>query len=240
MRILLINDDGIFSEGLLTAAKWAQTLGEVTVSAPKREQSGKSHGIEIHAPYEIKKVDLLPGAECYAVDSTPADCVRWATVGLNRTYDLVISGVNRGFNIGEDIVYSATCGGIFEAAYYKIPAMAVSTDPKTFDAAREHLGRVYDFIRGHEFFTHSGLFNVNIPLSPRGIRVTRQGGPYFKDRFLPLGGDMYQADGYPVYENTGDLSLDTDAVMNGYISITPLTVARTDFATYEKLSRFDQ
>ena len=115
MRILITNDDGINAKGLLPLAQWAQRLGDVTVIAPKVEQSGKSHGIEIHKAFEVKKVDFAPGIEAYSVDSTPADCVRIAILGMKKQFDLVISGINRGLNIGRDTIYSGTVGAIFEA-----------------------------------------------------------------------------------------------------------------------------
>lgn len=236
MKILITNDDGIFAEGIRVIADWAKQLGEVTVVAPKAEQSGKSHGIEIHKPFEVTKVDFGNGITAISVDSTPADCVRYATAGLGEHFDLVVSGVNCGFNIGADIVYSATCGAIFEAAYAGIPAIAVSTDRSAFDAAREHIGTVYTYIVQNQLFSHNHLYNINIPLHPKGIRITKQGGPYFRDHFRTLAGNMCQADGYSVYENSGNLKLDTDAVMNGYISVTPLTVSRTAHEAYEKLS----
>ena len=114
MKILLTNDDGIQSEGLMIVAKWAKKLSDVTVSAPKFEQSGKSHSIDIHNPFEVKKVDYFDGVRAFSVDSSPADCVRFATLGLHETYDLVISGINKGLNLGEDIMYSATNGAKFE------------------------------------------------------------------------------------------------------------------------------
>ncbi len=240
MRILITNDDGIGCEGILSTVRWAQQHGEVVVVAPKQEQSGKSQAIDIHAPFEIKQADLLPGVLAYSVDSTPADCVRYATVGLGLSYDLVISGVNRGLNIGEDIVYSGTCGAIFEAAYAGCNAIAFSTDPSTYEGIEEGLERAYQFIISNDLFAYSKIYNVNIPLSPKGIRVTRQGGPYYKDRFVHQGNDMYLADGFSVYKNTRNLDLDTDASMNGYISITPLSVSRTDHEAFFRLAGLNQ
>ena len=103
MRILITNDDGIFSHGIRLLAEWAVKLGEVTVVAPKNEQSGKSHAINFTEPIEINKVELMAGVEAYSCDSTPADCVRYGIVGLGRSYDLVLSGINRGYNLGDDI-----------------------------------------------------------------------------------------------------------------------------------------
>lgn len=84
MKILLTNDDGIQSEGLMIVAKWAKKLGDVTVSAPKFEQSGKSHSIDIHNPFEVKKVDYLDGVRAFSVDSSPADCVRLQRWGFTK------------------------------------------------------------------------------------------------------------------------------------------------------------
>ncbi len=144
MKILLTNDDGIQSEGLMIVAKWAKKLGDVTVSAPKFEQSGKSHSIDIHNPFEVKKVDYLDGVRAFSVDSSPADCVRFATLGLHETYDLVISGINKGLNLGEDIMYSATNGAIFESCTRGLKALALSTHAQSFDDAQAWLDRIYD------------------------------------------------------------------------------------------------
>ena len=113
MRILIVNDDGIDTLGIRLLATWAKKYGEVTVVAPKVEQSGKSQAIEFVQPVEIKKVPFMEGVTAYSMASTPADCVRFGFVGLNQTYDLVLSGINRGVNVGSDIVYSGTVGAIF-------------------------------------------------------------------------------------------------------------------------------
>ena len=91
MRILITNDDSISSSVLAPLAQWASKLGEVTVVVPKVEQSGKSHGIELHKAFEVLKTDRIPGIEAYTVDSTPADCLRYAVFGMKRKFDLVIS-----------------------------------------------------------------------------------------------------------------------------------------------------
>ena len=116
MRILITNDDGYSAEGIRALALWATKLGEVTVIAPKVEQSGKSHAIDFTRPIEIKEVDEIPGVRTVYVDSTPADCVRFAVLGRKEKFDLVISGINRGLNIGRDIIYSGTVAAVFEAA----------------------------------------------------------------------------------------------------------------------------
>ena len=235
MRILITNDDGINSPALPRLAKWAERLGEVITIAPKVEQSGKSHAIIFTRSIEVKRVDIGEGLLAYSMDSTPADCVRFAVLGRKEKYDLVISGINRGFNLGKDIVYSGTAGAIFEAGRLGIPAIALSTHPDNFDSAVENLDRVWQYITNHKLFTENSLYNINIPDSPKGIRITRQGGIYFSDEFVHLEGDMYEQTGGIVTENEGNPEFDTDSVRDGYISITPLMAERTNFYVFDKL-----
>ncbi len=235
MRILITNDDSISSPVLLPLAKWMRKLGEVEIFCPKVEQSGKSHGIELHKAFEVKKVEFAD-FEAYAVDSTPADCVRFAVLGLERQYDLVISGINKGFNAGADIMYSGTVGAIYEAANLGIPAIALSTDPSDFVPALEQLDTVLDFFRDNGLMDKCDMYNVNFPLEFRGIRITRQGGPVYSDTFPHIGNDLYLPTGKFVYENKNDFTLDTDAVFGGYASITPMALSRTRMDLYQELS----
>lgn len=235
MRILITNDDGILSPALPRLARWAKSLGEVTVIAPKVEQSGKSHAIDFTRLIEIKKADIGEGIDAYSMDSTPADCVRFAVLGTKVKYDLIISGINRGFNLGKDIVYSGTVGAVSEAGRLGIPAIALSTHPLDFDSAIKSLDTVFGFIKEHSLLEYNSLYNVNIPASPKGVRITRQGGIYFTDEFVYRGENMWEQTGAVVSENEGSDELDTDTVRNGYISITPIVTGRTDMIAFEKL-----
>ena len=235
MRILITNDDGISSPVLPRLIKWAEKHGEVTTVAPKFEQSGKSQGIEIHNAVEVKKIELDEGIWAYSMDSTPADCVRFGVLGLNQKYDLVISGINRGFNVGNDIAYSGTAAGIFEASRLGINGLALSTHHRSFDDAMERLDEVWDFICKNRLFEINGLYNVNIPLNARGIRITHQGGMYFSDGFKDLGNDMYIQVGFPVDRDEENPDSDINAVCNGVTSITPLTSRKTHLEAYKTL-----
>ncbi len=239
MKILITNDDSISSPVLLPLAQWAQKLGQVTVVAPKVEQSGKSHGIELHKAFEVKAVDF-GGIEAYTVDSTPADCVRVAVLGMHKEFDLVISGINKGYNMGSDILYSGTAAGIFEAAILGIPAIAISTDPKGFQSALAHLDDVYDFFVRNRLMEKWSLYNVNIPLECKGFRITHQGGPLYSDDFPYISENMVMPTGKYVYQDQGDLTLDTDATLHGYISISPMTIERTNLDIYRQLSALNQ
>ena len=235
MRILITNDDGVFAEGIRVLAEWARTKGEVTVVAPKVEQSGKSHAIDFTRPIEIKRVELMDGVEAYSMDSTPADCIRYAVFGMKKQYDIIFSGVNRGFNLGKDIVYSGTAGAIFEGGRLGIPGIAFSTQPDTFDGAKKYLDVAYDFIMKNGLLDKNVLYNVNIPNTDGQIRITKQGGIYFHDEFKYLGNDIWEQTGYIVSENEGDPDLDTDSVRDGFISITPLMSGRTNYAVFDEI-----
>ena len=234
MKILLTNDDGIQAEGLQILAEWAKTKGEVHIFAPKSEQSGKSHSINIHHAYECKKSPLYPDMEAYSVDSTPADCVRVAILAMKRQYDLVISGINRGFNVGGDICYSGTVGACFEAAKLGQKCMAVSTHWDGFAHARAQLDRIYAFICQNRMFEHTDIINVNIPAQGEDILLTRQGPPIYGDRFQ-IENDFVQPTLTSLYHGTSDVTLDTDATMTGHISITPLQIDSTDMRAYQTL-----
>lgn len=237
MRILIVNDDGIGAAQLAPVMKWCRRLGEVTAVVPKYEQSGKSHGIEIHKPFEAKQVELEPGLTVWAVDSTPADCVRFAVLGLNMEFDLVISGVNRGLNIGADIMYSGTVSAACEAVNLGIPAIALSTPPEYYHRATAHLDQVFAYIQEQDLLAKNNIYNINIPAEPKQILITRQGGPYYSDDFKPIGNDLYRPCGKPIWQDRQDNTLDTDATLHGYISITPLTVDRTNWAVYRQLTQ---
>ncbi len=240
MRILVTNDDSISAEVLPQLVAWAQRLGEVTVVVPKYQQSGKSHGIELHTPYEVVQAAPICGAETYTVDSTPADCVRFALMGMHKQFDLVISGINKGYNMGKDIMYSGTAAAVFEAGAQGIAAVAFSSSFTGSEAAAAHLDQVWAYMQENRLWEMGSLYNVNIPPEGGEIRITRQGGPYYSDDFKPVGDDHYQAHGICIHENKGDLTLDTDAVVSGYISISPLTVCRIDLPLYERLKELNK
>ena len=170
------------------------------------------------------------------MDSTPADCVRFGIVGLKKEYDLVISGINKGFNLGHDIAYSGTVGAIFEAARLGVPAIAFSMD---YEANAEdvipYLDGVLDFMNEKGLWDCGSLYNVNVPNNAEGICITRQGGMFYSDAFEKREGDYYIQVGDPIRNPELDLTLDTDAIWANHISISPLTHDRTDKEVLAKL-----
>jgi len=229
MRILITNDDGINAPGIRMLAKWAKTHGEVTVVAPKVEQSGMSHAIQFVDPIEIKKVPFMDDVEAWQMDSTPADCVRFGIAGLEKEYDLVLSGINRGVNVGVDLVYSGTVAAIFEAARLGARGIAFSTFPHSQEYASQYFEDVYKFITDRGLFDKNLIYNVNIPDEVVGMHLTYQGSPYFSDTFEKGDGDMYIQVGTRIDDVCpDDIKRDTVAIHKGYISVTPLLSTRTN------------
>lgn len=237
MKILITNDDSVSAPQLLPLIKRCRAFADVTVVVPKYEQSAKSHSIEIHKAYEIKQVELEPGIAVWTVDSTPADCVRFAVNGLKQRFDLVISGINRGYNLGKDTMYSGTLAAATEAVTKGMKAVAISTSMKYYDKAAEHLEEILTYLNSNGLWELNSLYNVNIPVDPRGFRITRLGDESFSVEFLPQSNDLYYPGGHPIRADGGDITKDTDACALGYISVTPLTVDRTARDVFEKLNK---
>jgi 5'-nucleotidase len=236
MRILITNDDGINAPGIRMLAEWAKTLGEVTVVAPKVEQSGMSHAIQFVEPIEIKKVPFMDGVEAWSMDSTPADCIRFGITGLKRKYDLVLSGINHGVNVGADVVYSGTVAAIFEAVRLRHKAIAFSSFFQSQAIAAKHLNQAYQYLIDNNLFEENPIYNINIPNEPIGVKMTYQGSDYFSDDFVKTDGeDMYLQVGEQIADECPeDMNRDTVAVHAGYITVTPLMATRTNMQVFEK------
>lgn len=236
MKILITNDDGISAPQLPSLIRFCQKLGQVTVVAPKGEQSAKSHAIEIREPIGAYPVELVDGAACWAMDSTPADCVRFALFYLKENYDLVISGINRGYNLGQDIPYSGTFAAAEEAAVRGVPALAISSATRYYDQAAGHLEEIFRFIQEKDLFAKCNLYNINIPSNPKGFRFARQGGASWQVDYVPTGNGLYYAGGNPMKAESEDETLDTVAARRGYITVTPMVTERTDRAVWDCLA----
>lgn len=235
MNILITNDDGIRSPALHALAEWASGFGSVTVVAPLVEQSGKSQGINIRGSIRLTGDDTFgEKIRAYAVDSTPADCIRVALDVLRCSPDLVLSGINRGFNVGNDIAYSGTLGAATEAVTFGFPAVAISSDTNTPDYAIASLDRVKAFFDKHRLLERHNFYNINVPDEPGKIRITGQGGLFYTDTFRQTGDGSWKAHICDSYEPDLAPDLDTDAVMNGFISVTPMTAVRTCLLVLEE------
>lgn len=237
MRILVTNDDGIFSEGIKLLAEAISDLGEVIVVAPDREQSATSRSLTLHRPLRIRQVR----EHWFAVDGTPTDCVSLAVQGLLKEEppDLVVSGINFGVNMGDDVTYSGTVSGAIEANQHELPGIAFSQEVAegfSFErgarVARDLLGELLQRPLPHDL-----LLNINIPVGdPKGVRWTKLGKRVYEQSVVektdPRGRKYYWIAGTPRWEDLA--GTDQEALSNGHISVTPLHLDLTDYRSLEE------
>src|SRR5262245_42154160 len=240
--ILVSNDDGIHSEGIGALADGLGELGEVVVIAPDRERSAVSHALTLHRPLRV--VTLGPGR--HAVDGTPTDCVNLAVNGiLPRRPALVVSGINQGANLGDDVTYSGTVSAAMEGTLLGIPSIAVSLLGRggfCFDAAATFARRLVAWVleRG---LPPDTLLNVNVPVpedgrSVRGFALTRMGRRRYGDAIVekvdPRGKKYYWIGGEELeFEDTE--GTDFHAVSQGLISVTPIHLDLTNYKSFDAL-----
>jgi 5'-nucleotidase len=234
MIILLSNDDGIQSEGLIALEQSLAGLGETYTVAPDRAQSSMSHALTLHRPLRVHEA----GPRRLSVDGTPVDCVKLALTGLLPVKpDLVVSGINKGPNLGDDIIYSGTVSAAIEGTLLGIPAIAVSLatfENFDFRAAAEFTAALVGHIQKPEI-PPGTLFNVNVPSLPKeqlkGWKLTRMGKRHYSETIVervdPRGGKYYWIGG----DDLGfahDDGTDCVAVHEGFVSVTPLQVDLTN------------
>ncbi|MHB8838587.1 MAG: 5'/3'-nucleotidase SurE [Gemmatimonadaceae bacterium] len=233
MRLLLSNDDGILARGLVTLERAAERLGEVYVVAPDREQSATSHSLTVHHPLR----PVLIAENRWQVDGTPTDCVMLALEALlPERPDFVLSGVNHGANMGEDVLYSGTVAAAMEGLALGVPAVAFSfagSVLRTDALLDDHVGTIERILR-HLVelpdFPENTLFNVNIPpvasAQVQGYRLTRLGRRAYSDSLTrmkdPWGRPIYWIGGGSVDWRDSAPDSDFQAIADGYVSITPL------------------
>ncbi|HEX6091375.1 MAG TPA: 5'/3'-nucleotidase SurE [Gemmatimonadales bacterium] len=240
MNILCSNDDGILAPGLALLADACREVGDVTVVAPDREQSGTSHSLTLHRP--LRPARRPDGA--FQVDGTPTDCVMLALETLMpERPDFVFSGVNHGPNMGEDVLYSGTVSAAMEGVMLGVPGVAISfagSDPEMMGTYRETLVRLIRRITSAEDYPRDTLLNINLPRLPaaevKGVRVTRLGSRYFSDSLTrmkdPWGREIMWIGGGTITW-TGGEDADHAAVAEGFISITPLHMDLTNYSLIE-------
>jgi 5'/3'-nucleotidase len=246
VRILITNDDGVDSPGIRTLARVMRPLGEVTVVAPDRERSAASHSLTLHKPLRVESL----GRRFYSVSGTPTDCVNLATNGILKARpDLVLSGINKGGNLGDDITYSGTVSGAMEGTILGIPSLAVSQlgeAPFHFEPAARLILQLARLIRKNGLPPDT-LLNVNVPNLPagqiKGVRITCLGKRIFDTNTVirktdPRGKAYFWIGGnrlnWEPRENT-----DQEAVEKGYASITPLHLDLTNYSALDRLKDWE-
>ena len=247
MKILVTNDDGIYSSGIFALWDVAREFGDVDIIAPMNEKSAVSHGITISNPIYVKEIEREDGFKGLAVSGTPADCVK---IGIKSLLpfkpDLILSGINIGSNLGNNIIYSGTVAAAIEGATLNIPSVAISIDsfkPRNFSTSKIVVRKIINFIENNAMPSGT-ILNVNIPdCEPndlKGYKITVQGNQYFNDNFDkridPRGRDYYWMTG-KIIDNDKELRYDGFAVSNGYASITPIHLMITNTSFVDELER---
>jgi len=242
--ILVSNDDGIHSKGLKSLAGAASKFGDVYVVAPDRERSAASHSLTLHRPLRVTRT----GPNEYAIDGTPTDCVTLAVNSiLPARPDIVLSGINMGTNLGEDVLYSCTVSAAMEGTMLGIPSVAISLgapqDEASLGAAVSFAARITGLTLASGLPVDT-LLNVNIPGGGEisGHRITRLGKRFFTDvviektdprgrKYFWIGGEMARWE--------GGLDSDFQALEDGLVSITPLHFDLTNYSSMEELRAWD-
>jgi len=249
MDILLTNDDGIYAEGLLALYKRFAGTHRVTIVAPDRERSGIGHGLTLNNPLRVKKIKINGGYAGYAVNGTPADCIKLGILEiLDAKPDMVISGINPGANTGGNLNYSGTVAAAKEATLYGISAIAVSIERGDMYNYHDVAGLIETLA---DEISEKGLpvgtfFNVNVPNismeDVKGIKISRQGSARFSGSFEkridPWNGTYYWHDNDP---QPISHQPDTDgmALLENYVSITPIKCDMTDNEMVECLKKWN-
>ena len=188
-------------------------------------------------PFKVQKCeDIIDGVTTYGVDSTPADCVRVAQYYLMEEFDIVFSGINNGYNLGEDILYSGTIGAASEAVLCGKKAIAFSTARNSYDNTIDEFSKVFKLIEENQLLDIHDLWNINVCDSPLGVKFTTQGNTHFDAYYEELGNNDIFSRGGPDLSIDDDKSSDVCAIYNHYISITPLTIDRTAHSILKKIN----
>lgn len=243
-RILVTNDDGIYSEGLRKLADALQPLGEIIIVAPDREQSAASHALTLNRPLRLLQLEENE----WIVDGTPTDCVNLAVLKLMKDHrpDIVVSGINFGPNLGDDVTYSGTISAAFEGALLNIPSIALSAlvgEHFSFDRCAAFAVELTRYMLDQP--RDPGIIlNVNFPVTEfRGVKVTKLGKRVYSEgvieRIDPRGRKYYWIGGEAPTWHHGE-GTDFEAVQNGFVSITPLHLDLTHHASIARLKPLEE
>lgn len=243
MHFLISNDDGLSARGISVLAERIGQLGRITIVAPDRNCSGASNSLTLESPIRTREVE--PGV--HRVSGTPTDCVHLALTGLmSEDPDMVISGINHGANLGDDVIYSGTVAAAMEGRFLGLPAVAVSlvydAQPEHFETAAEAAARLVAQL-SRDPLPADTILNVNVPDIPweeiRGFEVTRLGHRHRAEPCIetvdPRGQPMYWVGPAGAEQDAGP-GTDFDAIRRGYISVTPIHVDLTRYQALEQVA----
>ncbi len=239
MNILISNDDGIKSNGLLELAKRLKEKHKVLVVAPDGNRSASSHSLTITNSIKIKQNFDLEGCTAYNISGTPADCVKIAKLLLKDfDIDVVIAGINKGHNIGSDILYSGTVAIALEAAFFGHIAFAFSAYSlldSNFKLYSEYAEKIIDYLL--PISNVGDVWNINFPATEdiKGIKITPLGKQYYTDEYVKVSDGKYVLQGEIMVHNQNEIDCDVEWIKKGYITITPILFNKTDYNKVKEL-----
>ncbi len=248
--ILVTNDDGYDAPGIVKLAEAMQDLGEVRVCAPATNQSASGHKITLHQDIAYSRCAVGEGIPALAVGGSPADCIMLALLGLvEKRPDIVVSGINRGENMAQDLTYSGTVAAALEAVINGIPAVAFSLaradagHPDDYRVAAQVALSVVSMVLA-QGLPPLTILNVNVPpvsqlQDLRGIRLTRQGVRVYRDYLVEVDAGLVRIGGEPPEANTDELGTDVWAVHRDYVSVTPVHLDMTAHQFMANLEAWD-
>lgn len=252
MKLLLTNDDGINAKGIYALAKELEKEHEVVIVAPDNQRSACGHSITITDPLFVKelKIDGIK-SKAYSVSGTPADCVR---IGIDKLVDgkidMVLSGINNGFNLGTDVIYSGTVSAAIESSIYKIPSIAVSTeindDIEKYAVAAKYASEILKVLKD-SYTKDDVVINVNVPLIPKenikGIKVCNIGSKTYDFYFMEDPGENNDKRFYlkGALKESEEENTDVYYIKRGYVTVTPLHYDLTNFKILDEVGKvFDK
>ena len=248
--ILVTNDDGYDAPGIVALAEAMRALGDVQVSAPATNQSGSGHAITLFKDIPYQRCTIGRDIPALAVDGSPADCIAVALLGLlEHKPDIVVSGINRGANMGQDLTYSGTVAAALEAAIHGLPALAMSLAVSRADRVEDYQVAAEIAIRIAGKVLEEGLppltiLNVNVPgvarfEDLRGVRLTRQGVRIYRDQLKHVDGGVVRVEGQPPVGNFDEIGTDIWAVHRDFVSMTPVHLDMTAHQFMATLDSWD-
>ena len=247
-KILITNDDGISSEGIFALWEAMGEIGETFIAAPSTEQSASSHSLTLSHPLRVKTLKRKDGFEGWSIDGTPVDCVKIAIRSLMKERpDILISGINHGANLGNNIMYSGTVSAATEGMIMGTPSIAISLasyETDNYDGVKKYAKNIVNNVLKHGL-PKDTLLNVNVPYCEqeaiKGIKITSQGNQYFIDeyeqRIDPRNSEYYWIKGKMIDE---DQSIDYDgkAIQENYVSVTPIHFKLTNESYKKDLKKY--
>lgn len=246
MNILITNDDGIFSDGIIELAKEISKIANVYVVAPESQKSATGHSITIHSPIMVQEAYITDNIKAYSISGTPADCVKLGidAVFKDIDFDLVLSGINNGPNLGTDVIYSGTVSAAIEGLVLNKPSISVSYNEfkvksEVYKEAAKYVAMLVENIKDKLNLLNDCILNVNIPNTKiKGSKITKLGERKYdnvmEERISPFG-QRYFWIGGNIRELDQDEDSDITCVNDGYISITPVNIEMTNLKKFEML-----